>query len=57
VYQLVEGNPRKLDDTEIDPTVSLNALSLSIWALSEHNAGAYEEVVDELPNDQRFTYF
>jgi hypothetical protein len=56
VYQLVEGNPKKLADTEIDPTKSLNALSLSIWALSEHNAGAYEEVVDELPNDQKYTF-
>lgn len=54
VYQLVEGNPRKLQDTEIDPTKSLNALSLSIWALTEHNAGAYQTVVDEVPNDQKY---
>jgi hypothetical protein len=57
VYQLREFFPRRLQDTEIDPTVSLNALSISVFAFMEHNAGSYEEVVDELPDDQKYGAF
>jgi hypothetical protein len=52
IYQLLKGSPKQLRDTEIEPTISLSSLSLSIWAVTEHNAGAYLVVVDQVPNDQ-----
>jgi hypothetical protein len=54
VYQLLKGSPKKLADSEVDPTKVLNSLSLSPSGILEHNAGAYETVVDQIPNDQRY---
>jgi hypothetical protein len=54
VYQVVSGTPKKLADCEIDPVTQLDMLSISPWALLEHNAGAYEDVIDEMPDDTWF---
>lgn len=53
VYKLVDGKVRKLEDTEVDPKKVLNTLSLAVWAVSDHNAEAYQTVVEQLPNDQK----
>jgi hypothetical protein len=53
-YQLLEGHPKKLSDSEVDPTKVLNSLSLSPSGILEHRSAAYEAVVNEIPNDQRY---
>jgi hypothetical protein len=55
-YQLFAGNPRKIDDCEVDPTKVLNYLQLSVEAVIDHRHAKYIEVVDELPEDQKFPY-
>jgi hypothetical protein len=52
VYRMIKGKPKKLKDCEIDPVKDLNMLSINPWALLEHNAGAYRDVIDELPADE-----
>jgi hypothetical protein len=56
-YQLYKGQPKKLADSEVDPTKAFNALSLSITAFLDHNHDEYVTVVDEIPDDQKYIFF
>jgi hypothetical protein len=55
VYQLWSDNPRKIDDCEVDPE-SLDYLQLSVQGFIDHDHENYLNVVDALPEDQRFRY-
>jgi hypothetical protein len=50
VYQLIDGEPRNLDDCEINPADKLWYLSLSVHSIEDHYGASYENVVNQLPD-------
>jgi hypothetical protein len=54
VYRFINGKPKKVKECEIDPVKELSSLSLSPWAIFEHNDGAYQDVVEQIPPDDEW---
>jgi hypothetical protein len=53
VYQIFEGKPKHLADSEIDPT-KLNFIQLNVPAFKQHEQSHYLKIMEEMPDNDEW---